>query len=189
MRSQEYRKYYAPRFCMDCGCSVSPNAIRCRSCYDESRRAGKCKDCGQQIATMAVRCEVCSSERRRQNQASQKDRACPDCGRAIQKKSTRCIDCYNKRRQESRQQYRCARCNGPRSRTAFGNHCMPCSKIVQHEEFLEECRYTREEYEFYRTGGATHAETIEWLVKHLGRSLTEVKRRLELAADSEMMAA
>ncbi len=116
-----------------------------------------------------------------------KSNKCADCGCAVRRSSTRCFECYEKHRLATRKQYLCQRCGGKRSKHAAA-HCMPCSKAVKHEGHLEECRYTRGEYEFLRSFGLSHYQTVQRLVKQLELSYSEVLRRLELAPAEEMAA-
>lgn len=114
---------------------------------------------------------------------------CMDCGAAIRRDSKRCRPCYEIDFEATRKRYFCERCGGQRSRTA-AKHCMQCSKEVAREEFLAECDYTLEEYDFVRQfHGYSHEQALDYLIKGLNSPLTEIKRRLELARRAKEVAA
>ncbi|MEY8577230.1 hypothetical protein AALI21_02840 [Corynebacteriaceae bacterium 6-324] len=66
---------------------------------------------------------------------------------------------------------------------------MPCSKSVLHEQYLEEARYTRDEFEFFRSFGCSKSEAIRRLEKSLRRSSREIARHLAITAQTEELAA
>lgn len=105
---------------------------------------------------------------------------CADCSKPIRRDNYRCWTCYvvHRKAQAGTKFYLCARCGGRRSRTADTEHCMRCSHEVRREKYLEQCRDTRENYDFLRAKGLSNHQVMQRLMVITGKARPTIHRQL-----------
>lgn len=118
-----------------------------------------------------------------------KSGTCIDCFKPIRLENRRCKACYSAHRKAAKKVYACDRCGGVRSRTADTEHCMACSHEVRREEYAEQCRITRENYDFLRSKGLTNHQAMRRLMISTGKAYSTIHRQLSEAKTAEEVAA
>lgn len=114
---------------------------------------------------------------------------CADCSKPIRLDNQRCKACYLVHRKETAKAYTCDRCGKPRSRTAHTFCCMACSHEIRREEYAEQCRSTRENYEFLRSKGLTNHQAMQRLMLSMGKAYSTIHSQLSHSRQMEGVAA